>query len=161
MSRQSRDETAVDVQEIHTAKLSPGPFTRGDDAYVEDCRQPGTSKKYTYDGVDWSFMERVATATVSAYIERKDTCMTTALENLRVGDIRGSAAVLNAWIENDGKQIENKQTPLAPAKTPSLYNAFVSRTLKEVALTRSDISPKDRMRLAMIMWKTYKHAAIK
>lgn len=161
MSRQSRDETNADIQEIWHANASAnvqGVFTKGDDAYVEDCRRPGTSKKYTYDGTNWGFVERVPTVTVLAYIDSKDKCIVSAIDKLQSGDIRGSAGVLNAWIEIDGAQKEKQAPP--PIKTPSVYNAFVSRTLKEVALTRSDISPKDRMRLAMIMWKTYKLTAI-
>lgn len=142
------------VNEAQTHNESNIKIASGDDAFVEDCRMPGYSKHYIYEADSWKFIGRVITSVASAKICRKRECVQTSIDLLRSGDITGSAEIIKNWIETEAQFPEMcKEVPL---KTSNVYNSFISKTLREVAVTRSDICTKDRMRLAMIMWKEFK-----
>lgn len=153
---QFKEECKADVAEIENAlRSSTCSLTVGDDAFVEDCRNPGSSKKFRFDGKSWIFVSRVNTSIVTDKIEQKNSCIQASIDMLRRRDIPGSILALQSMIDSEDSEIVD--SPISQAsKTSSIYTAFVSRTLREVASTRSDISPKDRMRLAMIMWKEFK-----
>lgn len=151
MAKIYKEELAIDLADIN-AKFQGLPMV-GDEVFVENCRLPGYSKNYAYNGVSWNYIELVDTSLVKKGIEQKKTCVCSAKHLLNEGDIYGAHRVLSKWLE--GNLIESEAKPI-DAKKISMYSAFVSKTLREVAKSHADKSPKDRMRLAMIMWKDHK-----
>ena len=151
MTKITREESIIDIEQITTQFV--GSPDLEDDVYIENCRQPGFSKRYIFDGINWIFSEFVDTNDMLKSTAIKQSCVQKAISLLRDGEIEQASLILTHMIKI--KENDKSQSALTPKKY-SKYSAFLSKTLKEVAKTHSETSPKDRMRLAMVMWKEHK-----
>lgn len=138
----------------------------GDTVIINDKKDDGrSSKQYVYENGEWRFdrldagVEEVpppdatTTTTITKAAKQEqfnkkvyDFCSRLLKDTAENPDV---VAYIEAFIK------ENKLAPKSEKKTrkSSSYNLFVSEKMKELKETRSDLTSKDRLAMAVSMWK--------
>lgn len=154
----SRDEIAHDIKQIRDASDGTCEACMGDVAFVEDMRMKGDVrlKRYKFDGKDWAFICRdnvdaISTFTNESIVNRK-VCIQEAKQALDLDDIEGAIKVLEGFKQLSVATVHPKKVE----RTRSVYSAFLSTTMLGLSASHPTVPPKERMRMALGMWKDHK-----